>query len=145
MTTPFGPQLIGETEKTINALLIRHLEGVLTKPEWVTWRIASMLDDSIDRVRHDVLVAATPVRSSVTSRPTTPPLPSACSTSSPLAPTSCWRADQKPVGPSGALRPSIARCKRAATSVVGTSPRVRSSTARSASVERRNPPVRASG
>jgi len=24
MTTPFGPQLIGETEKTLNALLIRH-------------------------------------------------------------------------------------------------------------------------
>jgi hypothetical protein len=27
MSTPFGPQLIGETEKTLNALLRRFLEG----------------------------------------------------------------------------------------------------------------------
>ena len=27
MTTPFGPQLIGETEKTLNALLLRHLDA----------------------------------------------------------------------------------------------------------------------
>ena len=27
MSTPFGPQLIGETEKTLNALLDRFLQG----------------------------------------------------------------------------------------------------------------------
>ena len=60
MTTPFGPQLIGETEKTLNALLLRHLaeadlDGSLTEPEWVTLRVASMLDGGVDR---DVLVTA---------------------------------------------------------------------------------------
>jgi len=45
MTTPFGPQLIGETEKTLNALLARYLdEPQLTEPQWVTLRVASMLD-----------------------------------------------------------------------------------------------------
>jgi hypothetical protein len=49
MTTPFGPQLIGETEKTLNALLLRHLEGTgLTEPQWVTLRLAGMLDGSVD-------------------------------------------------------------------------------------------------
>jgi hypothetical protein len=48
MTTPFGPQLIGETEKTLNALLIRYLDGSeLTEPQWVTMRIASMLDGPV--------------------------------------------------------------------------------------------------
>ena len=55
MTTPFGPQLIGETEKTLNALLLRHLDGELTEPQWVTLRVASMLDGTVD---HDRLVAA---------------------------------------------------------------------------------------
>lgn len=41
MFTPFGPQLIGETEKTLNALLHRFLEGTgLTEPHWVTMRLA---------------------------------------------------------------------------------------------------------
>jgi Helix-turn-helix family len=45
MTTPFGPQLIGETEKTLNALLLLYLEGTgLTEPQWVTLRLAGMLD-----------------------------------------------------------------------------------------------------
>jgi hypothetical protein len=49
MTTPFGPQLIGETEKTLNALLLRHLEGTaLTEPQWVTLRLAGMLDGNVD-------------------------------------------------------------------------------------------------
>jgi DNA-binding MarR family transcriptional regulator len=55
MTTPFGPQLIGETEKTLNALLLRHLDalgadGGLTEPQWVTLRVANMLDGTVDRV-----------------------------------------------------------------------------------------------
>lgn len=41
MTTPFGPQLIGETEKTLNALLRRFLrDSGLTEPEWVVLRIS---------------------------------------------------------------------------------------------------------
>jgi hypothetical protein len=55
MTTPFGPQLIGETEKTLNALLLRHLNGELTEPQWVTLRVAHILDGTAD---HDGLVAA---------------------------------------------------------------------------------------
>ena len=56
MSTPFGPQLIGETEKTLNALLQRHLEGTgLTEPQWVTLRLADSLDGSVDE---DGLVAA---------------------------------------------------------------------------------------
>ena len=56
MTTPFGPQLIGETEKTLNALLLRHLHGTdLTEPQWVTLRVAHMLDGTVD---HDGLAIA---------------------------------------------------------------------------------------
>lgn len=48
-TTPFGPQLIGETEKTLNALLARHLDGTgLTEPLWVTLRVATQLDGTVD-------------------------------------------------------------------------------------------------
>ena len=56
MTTPFGPQLIGETEKTLNALLRRFLQGTgLTEPEWVSLRVADQLDG---RVGADGLTAA---------------------------------------------------------------------------------------
>ena len=49
MTTPFGPQLIGETEKTLNALLHRFLEPTgLTEPEWVTLRLADVLNGAVD-------------------------------------------------------------------------------------------------
>ena len=49
MTTPFGPRLIGETEKTLNALLRRFLQGTgLTEPQWVTLRLADLLDDGVD-------------------------------------------------------------------------------------------------
>jgi hypothetical protein len=48
MSTPFGPQLIGETEKTVNALLRRFLDGTgLTEPQWVTLRLADQLDGSV--------------------------------------------------------------------------------------------------
>jgi hypothetical protein len=56
MSTRFGPQLIGETEKTLNALLLRFLEGSgLTEPLWVTLRLADRLDGTVDT---DGLVAA---------------------------------------------------------------------------------------
>lgn len=49
MSTPFGPQLIGETEKTLNALLRRFLAGTgLTEPQWVTLRLADLLDGRVD-------------------------------------------------------------------------------------------------
>jgi hypothetical protein len=49
MSTPFGPRLIGETEKTLNALLRRFLDGTgLTEPEWVALRLADQLDGSVD-------------------------------------------------------------------------------------------------
>jgi hypothetical protein len=48
MSTAFGPQLIGETEKTLNALLRRFLQETgLTEPEWVTLRVADLLDGSV--------------------------------------------------------------------------------------------------
>jgi hypothetical protein len=47
MSTPFGPQLIGETEKTLNVLLHRFLEPTgLTEAQWVTLRLAAQLDGS---------------------------------------------------------------------------------------------------
>lgn len=47
--TAFGPQLIGQTEKTLNALLRRVLaDSALTEPEWVTLRVASQNDDRVE-------------------------------------------------------------------------------------------------
>src|SRR5262249_51241624 len=49
MPTSFGPQLMGETEKTFGALLRRFLEGTgLTESHWVTLRLAERLDGSVD-------------------------------------------------------------------------------------------------
>jgi hypothetical protein len=45
MSTPFGPRLIGETEKTLGALLERFLQGTaLSESQWVTLRLADLLD-----------------------------------------------------------------------------------------------------
>ena len=50
MTTPFGPRLIGETEKTLNAVLRRILDCTdLTESQWVTLRLAELLDGGVDR------------------------------------------------------------------------------------------------
>lgn len=55
MTTPFGPQLIGETEKTLGAILSSVLRDTgLSEPQWVTLRLAGQLDE-VDR---DALVIA---------------------------------------------------------------------------------------
>ena len=44
MTIPFGPQLIGQTEKALGALLHRFLEGSgLDERQWVTLRLADQL------------------------------------------------------------------------------------------------------
>ena len=43
MPIAFGPELVGQTEKTLNALLLRSLEGTdLTEPQWVTLRLAEI-------------------------------------------------------------------------------------------------------
>lgn len=47
MPIDFGPQLIGETEKTLNAILRKVLAGRLTEPEWVTLRISGLLTEEI--------------------------------------------------------------------------------------------------
>ena len=45
MTIPFGPELVGRTEKTLQALLRRTLEAAgLTEPQWVTLRVAESGD-----------------------------------------------------------------------------------------------------
>ncbi len=45
MSVPFGPQLIGQTEKALNALLRRFLDGSdVSEPQWVTLRLAGQLD-----------------------------------------------------------------------------------------------------
>lgn len=46
---PFGPQLIGQTEKALNALLQKVLlPHALTEREWVSLRLASQLDGGGD-------------------------------------------------------------------------------------------------
>lgn len=47
MSHRFGPQLIGQTEKTLNALLESILAGRLTEPEWVALRLADMLHQEV--------------------------------------------------------------------------------------------------
>jgi len=57
MPTQFGPQLIGETEKTLSALLRMFLDGTgLTEPQWVTLRLADLLDGAVDA--HGLAAAA---------------------------------------------------------------------------------------
>jgi|HigsolmetaAR201D_1030396.scaffolds.fasta_scaffold41014_2 hypothetical protein len=57
MATPFGPVLIGEAEKTLDAVLRRFLDGTgLTEAQWVTLRLADLLDGTV--TGRDELVAA---------------------------------------------------------------------------------------
>ncbi|HWM74225.1 MAG TPA: MarR family transcriptional regulator [Nocardioides sp.] len=60
MTIAFGPELVGQTEKTLSALLLLTLEGTgLTEPQWVTLRIAEIGGEGdlparvFDRARFD--------------------------------------------------------------------------------------------
>jgi hypothetical protein len=46
----FTPRLLGETEKTLNAILDRHLRGAgLTEQHWITLTLAVASGGSIDR------------------------------------------------------------------------------------------------
>jgi hypothetical protein len=50
-TIPFGPVLLGQTEKTLQALLRNTLaETGLTEPQWVGLRLAVMLDGQVDGI-----------------------------------------------------------------------------------------------
>jgi DNA-binding MarR family transcriptional regulator len=49
-TSAFTPRLIGETEKTLNAILDRHLaEADLTEQHWITLTLAVISGGSMDR------------------------------------------------------------------------------------------------
>jgi hypothetical protein len=49
-TPAFTPRLIGETEKTLNAILDRHLAVAdLTEQHWITLTVAVLSGGSIDR------------------------------------------------------------------------------------------------
>jgi hypothetical protein len=53
-STPFSPQLLGQTEKTLNAILDRELAGTgLTEPEWVTLVLTAATGQAI---QHDQLI-----------------------------------------------------------------------------------------
>jgi hypothetical protein len=53
MSTPtptFGTQVIGQTEKALNAILDRQLDGTgLTEPQWVALALAVMSGGTLDR------------------------------------------------------------------------------------------------
>lgn len=52
MTATFGPQLIGETEKTLQVLLLRALAGTgLDERLWVALRVADQRDEAALRDR----------------------------------------------------------------------------------------------
>jgi hypothetical protein len=57
-TRPFGAQLLGETEKALNAILRRELSGTgVTEPQWVTLTITAVSDGRLD-AQHLVLRVA---------------------------------------------------------------------------------------
>lgn len=59
MTTPFGPVLIGETEKTLGTLLAHFLDGTgLDEREWVTLRLADLHANEIAATTDLVALAA---------------------------------------------------------------------------------------
>jgi hypothetical protein len=46
---PFGTQLMGQTEKTMNAILGRVLAGRVSEPEWVTLVLTAGSGGSVDQ------------------------------------------------------------------------------------------------
>jgi hypothetical protein len=49
-STPFSPQLLGQTEKTLNAILDRELVDTgLTEPDWVTLVLTVAIGEAIER------------------------------------------------------------------------------------------------
>ncbi|XVU21053.1 hypothetical protein ACQPZJ_27710 [Actinoplanes sp. CA-054009] len=57
MTIAFGPQLIGRTEKSLNALLIRELAGTgVTEPQWVVLTLTVVSPGDIAAIRQALKV-----------------------------------------------------------------------------------------
>ncbi|MFF5081757.1 MarR family winged helix-turn-helix transcriptional regulator [Actinoplanes sp. NPDC000266] len=57
MTIAFGPQLIGRTEKSLNALLARELAGTgVTEPQWVALTLAVVSPGDIAAIREALKV-----------------------------------------------------------------------------------------
>lgn len=49
-TPPFSPQVIGQTEKALNAILDRQLAGTgLTEPQWVALALTVGAGEAVDR------------------------------------------------------------------------------------------------
>ena len=76
MPIAFGPELVGQTEKTLSALLLRSLEGTdLTEPQWVTLRLAEIGGDDdlptrvLDRAGSRMPIPSSPASPSVASCP----------------------------------------------------------------------------
>jgi hypothetical protein len=58
-TRPFGAQLLGETEKALNAILRRELTGTgVTEPQWVTLTITAVSGGELDAHQLVLRVAA---------------------------------------------------------------------------------------
>ena len=58
-TIPFGTQLIGQTEKSLNAILDRELAGSgVTEPQWVALVLAVMAGGTTDRAQLVARIAA---------------------------------------------------------------------------------------
>jgi DNA-binding MarR family transcriptional regulator len=56
---PFGTQLIGQTEKSLNAILDRELAGSgVTEPQWVALVLAVMAGGTTDRAQLVARIAA---------------------------------------------------------------------------------------
>jgi hypothetical protein len=50
MATTFTPQILGQTEKALNAILDRHLEGTgVSEPQWVTLTLAVLSGGTVAR------------------------------------------------------------------------------------------------
>jgi DNA-binding MarR family transcriptional regulator len=58
MSDDFTPQLLGQTEKTLNAILAQTLDGDVTEPEWVALIVAGDSSELEGRVEVDRRVAA---------------------------------------------------------------------------------------
>lgn len=49
MSTTFTPQVLGQTEKALNAILDRELAGTISEPEWVALTLAIASGEAVER------------------------------------------------------------------------------------------------
>ncbi|MCY1143299.1 hypothetical protein OWR29_35335 [Actinoplanes sp. Pm04-4] len=78
MTIPFGAQLIGRTEKALNALLDQALQGTgLTEPQWVALTLTATRTPTAAATSDDAAFASEPVVPGASLAPEhTPPMAS---------------------------------------------------------------------